>query len=365
MDTIPSFARAPIRKHSLKSFSFQERSTTTGKETSKDRCLVWKPVTTMPRSLKYNQNDEPYFRITVEAETMGNCPMTFSPATDAVYTPPTKSNNIATLEVTVRPPLTIIRAQGPNFKDELVFDAPIEKIQDISFFDFFKKSNVNFDSRYTKISTNNPNFDNYTTQILPIFGGAITVPFPWLQEIQVGYSMYQNLGNLLGNTRPVQYSEFSFDLRYVWLGPDSWGLPKITPLIDYRGRNIYQTINDASERPFIIGSLSLVGVGSEFAWFFGRTLAAESSFISKFGIHASGRYYFNGKISNQKSTSYNWESALMYQLSEKWSLGAGYSRTHQTVELSAENAGGNPFTIQEKVSNIFLRLSLFPFDRGQ
>ena len=355
---MPALAQINAQKFSIKSFGFQYRST----NTSQNRCLFWYPLSKSFKPLiSYTKHGDPYIKVRVRAQMAPDCAIDVSPKDSVRFTPPKPGSNIAYFDVIVRPPVTVVRVDGATFKDELLFDAPTEKFEDINFFSFFRKSKVSFETRYAQLSTNNINFPGYKVPVFPVFGGNIGVPFPWINDLVLGFSMFQNLGNLRSKKSPVQFSEFAFDLRYNFTGKESWGRPTLAPVVDYRGRNIYQTGETSTNRPFVIGSLVLFGAGVDASWYFGGAIAGWDSPFSRIGLDVSTRYYFGGKISGQATAANLIDGALMYRVSKKWAIGGGYSVTTQSATFASATTGGSAIKVTEKISNAFFRLSLIPY----
>jgi len=252
--------------------------------------------------------------------------------------------------------VTIAEAKGPNFRDQLVFEAPVKRLEGKGFFDFFARSEVHFETRLTTFSTTNPAFADETARVFPVFGGNIGVPFPYVPGLILGFAMYQNLGNFVASENlAIQFSEVAFELKYQFRGPESQGRWSVLPVLDFRSRNIFQT---SDERPFIVGSASVPGAGLDLRWFPWAAFSSERSFGSRLGLEGGVRYYPFAKLDNRPFKALIWDALLQYRLSDKWALGAGYSSLSQSVDFSEE---GLP-KITEEAKGFMLRLSLVPFE---
>ena len=355
-------AQVNVQKYKISRLSFQFRSN----NNTNTRCLFWFPLEAdeQPR-VRYTDQGEPFLKVQVRARVTGECALKLSPPETIVASKDVDDADpdIRFFDVVVNPLLATAQVVGPNFKDELIFEAPIERLESIGFFNFFSKSKLFFESRYSTLKTSNPRFPDTKANVFPVVGGAISVPFPWVPSLFAGYSMYQSLGNLVASDSVnVQLSEFTFDLRYQWRGPESWGRPAIVPLvIDYRGRNLYQPGLSDADRPFVIGSFAMIGFGAEASWYFGALMAPWTSWVSRLGVDAATRFYVGGKISGRKTTAMIFDGGLSYRLGSKWAVGAGYNLTTQRTDFPELAAG----YVSEPMSSFFLRLQLVPHLEGK
>jgi hypothetical protein len=195
--------------------------------------------------------------------------------------------------------------------------------------------------------------------MVPIFGGSIAVPFPWIRNVFFGYSMFQNLGNF-SSSKPlaVQYSEFAFDTRYMWTGSERSGRPLVALVGDYRGRNVYQT---SGPKEFVIGSAAMFGFGTDLSWYAGALF--DPNFhqgISRVGLESACRFYFGGKLNGYAYTSNLFEFGASYRVGHRWALGTGISFMNQQVAI-----GGATGTVKESSRNYYLRLTYVPYKKEE
>ncbi len=193
---------------------------------STNRCLLWFPFDTSKKPVtEFDENGMAFTRVKLKARVRGkDCNVSFRPQ-EAMKLVKTEENDLY-FEVTVRPPTTVIDFNGffggPDFRDQLIFEATSESLEEIDFFTFFKKSKVYFEGRYANFSTNANSLDpakHAKMTLLPVFGGKIGVPFPWIDKLIFDFSMFQNLGNLRpDNDLVAQYSEFSFGSFFARFG---------------------------------------------------------------------------------------------------------------------------------------------------
>lgn len=341
---------------------------------STNRCLLWFPYEAQTPITQFDDDGRPFAKVKLRARVRGkDCNVSFRPQ-EAMKLVKQEENDLF-FEVTVTPPSTIIEFNGffngPDFRDQLVFTAVSDSLEEIDFFTFFKKSKVFFETRWATLSTTNPEFTS-KTHLLPVFGGKIGVPFPWIDRLIADFSMFQNLGNATPNKFVgVQYSEFAFGLTYLWSGKEDWGRPQIAPTVDFRGRNVYQTFVSQSKlagrKPYLIGQLTVPGAGIEASWFPGGLWKPWEHWMSRVGIDGSYRQYFLGRIQPQGYDSLvnvganTWEVGLQYRLTRKWAVGLGYSRQTESFDYPAPDPTDDSTPIHEKMSNIYLRLLLVPY----
>jgi len=300
--------------------------------------------------VQFDNLRNPFLSVKLEAKLLQNCRFKVSPSNVIQFGG--IQDRVAEFNVTVRPPATIVRVEAGGFQDELIIEAPLKKLDNIALFEFFRRTQVIFDLRYMNLSTDFT--DPLTTvQMFPIFGGKISVPI-W-NNLLVGYSMYQNLTNLRGSDGlSVQYSEFAIELKYDFSLASSWGSPNISPVVDYRGRNVYQV---ATTRSFILGSTALPGGGIDFSWYFASLFSQRQQWYTRFGIDAGLRYY-GGRIANNPYKNLMWEAVLNYRLARKWAVGVGYSAATRTADFDSIAAGER--RISEPLTSFLFKVSLVP-----
>lgn len=350
---MPVIARAQtdLQKFALDQVSFQYRS---DNDDPRRRCLVWYPLSSDRPSVQYDDNGSPFLVLRVKARSRKNCSVKFSPANVITEVEDSEAANRGDrlFDVVVRPPVAAARADGPDFHDDLIFEAPLRKFGDLSFFDFFRRSRVYFESRYASLSTDNTVNPIAPQKVFPVFGGSLSFPMPFVPFIFLGYSMFQNLGNFAGKQdNPVQYSEFSFDARLVWGGPRAWGSPYASLAGEYRGRSVYQL--SEKNRSFLIGASSLPGWSVEFGAYPGNLFVPGTHWVSRLGFDVALR----GSLSAGAQQSYKSslvEGALNYRFSPKWAVGVGYSKIAQEADFTSRGIG----IVHEGVSQVFLRLTL-------
>lgn len=353
-----AWPRIYSQKFELKKLGFQFRSN----NNSEKKCLSWFPVNPEDtQKLKFTKAGDPYLLVAMRAKVVSvPCVVKFVPETSVEETQsPVEGER--TFLVRVTPPVTTVLVEGPDFKDELIFDAPVEKFEGVGFFSFFGRTQVLFDTRFSQLTTNNPDFSDYKSNVFPVFGGSLGVPFPWYNDVIFSYSLYQSLGNwAAGSGIPVELNEFAFGLRYRWLGKESWGRPSLSVVGDYRGRTTFQPGVDEADRPFVVGSYAMLGFGTEVSWYFGATLADWDSPWSRLGIDFLSRHYLSGTISGRDTTASLYEGILMYRLGKKWSLGAGVSKGSVKTNFEEIEQG----SVTEGTLSYLVRFSLVPYIQG-
>ena len=354
---LPEISRSQThaQKYQVEKLSFQYRSNNNKKGS---RCLYWYPLSeSKDRPLEYNKAGQPFIRVQVRAKVNADCKVTAGPA-PSIKVVPSSNDTLMLFDVVVKPPVSTFTVDGPNFRDELVFDAPLTKFEEMSFFKFFKKSRVQFELRFASLKTDNPLFTDATVPMFPVFGGNIGVPFPFVNNLIMGYSMFQNLDNIKNSTPyKAQFSEFTFDLKYAFSGKEIWGRPYVAPVVDFRGRNIYQLNSDAALRPFVIGSVAMPGFGVDASWFPVGAFKPFTNWAARIGIDLSYRMYTGGKISGRAFNASILDAGLNYRLGKKWALGGGYSKTTQSAAFPELSTG----KINESITNFFVRLILIPY----
>lgn len=350
MPTLAS-AQVDVQKYELDRASFQYR---TNNDDSRKRCLSWYPFPEQRPSIQYDDDGQPFLMFKLRARARGKCAVRFKPG--AAVRETANDDGEMSYEVLVRPPATIIIAEGPDFRDEMVLEAPIREFDDIGFFDFFRRSRVYFEARYASVSTDNKQIPVASQKIFPVFGGSLTVPVPGVPFVVVGYSMFQNLGNFVGKQEnPVLFSEFAFDARLMYRAPRSWGSLYASLVGEYRGRSIYQ--NSEEKRSFVIGSVSVPGYGLDFGLFPGAFRYPENHWASHIGIDFSMRIAFGSLLGAGKQYgASSWDGAVSYRITPKWALGLGYSKIVQQADFTEANYG----TVKEGLGNFFFRLTLLP-----
>lgn len=342
---------------------------------STNRCLLWFPFdSTKTPITEFDEDGSPFARVQLHARVRGkDCNVSFRPQ-EAMKLVKQEQNDLY-FEVTVRPPITVIDFNGffngPDFRDQLIFETVSESLEEIDFFTFFKKSKVYFESRYATTSSTSGLLAS-NVHILPVFGGKIGVPFPWIDRLIFDFSMYQNLGNLKPNPDVrFQYSEFAFGMNYVWSGKESWGRPQAVPALEYRGRNSYQTYVSSNvsasgaKKPFYIGALTVPGVGADLGWFPGGAFYPWEHWLSRVGIDLTYRYYIGGKIALGTHVapiaSNFWDIGMQYRLTRKWAIGGGYSKFSQSFDIKKLFPDAESARLKEPMTNYYVRLILVPY----
>jgi hypothetical protein len=357
-----SLAQVYVQKYRVEKLSFQYRSN----NLSDTRCLKWFPLRADYKPpVEYTKKGEPYLTVQIKARIEDKCPLTLEQSARIKELPSPKVDQ-KIFQITLTPPVTVVSIEGPGFVDELVLEAPLREFEDVGFFKYFSKSQVYFDLKYLSLSTNNPTLDddgffqpaNRNSKLFPVLGGLLTLPLPWFENIFVGMGISQNLGTALPSQDiPTQLSEIAFDLRYSYTGKESRGRPSLSAILDFRGRNLYQT-GTSEEKPFLLGSITLAGGGIDGAYYFWPI-----NWGPRLGISASSRFYPYGVVGGRRLSSYIIEGALNFRLDKKWALGFGYSRTFNYVSTPEyDDVGGAAQSfVSEPVTSYFLRLSLVPF----
>lgn len=342
---------------------------------STNRCLLWFPFDSNKKPVtEFDENGLPYARVRLQARVRGkDCNVSFRPQ-ESMKLLKTVGNDMF-FEVIVRPPTTVIDFNGffngPDFRDQLIFEAASDSLEEIDFFTFFRKSKVYFETRYASFTTNNmPQGKILDVHMTPVFGGKIGVPVPWIDKLIVDFSMFQNLGNVTANKDiGLQYSEFSFGLNYLWSGKETWGRPQVIPSVEYRGRNLYQTFVNSTiypnGKPYLVGQVNSPRVGLDMSWFPGGAFYSWEKWMSRIGLDVSLRYAVGAKIPLTASTtgrvtaaslkSLMYDVGFQYRLTRKWALGAGYSKTNNSFTYLS----GKPS--KENNTNYYVRLLLVPY----
>ncbi len=346
-----AWAQTHIQSYQLEKLSFAFSSS----KTVADRCLVWYPLQEDQKpTVRYREDGSPFLVVRISARTTESCRYDVGPK--EIIREVSDDGQTAVFEVTVRPPVTLAEARGSNFRDQLVFEAPVRRLEGEGFFEFFSRSEVHFESRLTTFITTNPAFADESARVFPIFGGNIGVPVPYVPGLIFGFAMFQNLGNFVAaEDLAIQFSEVAFELKYQFRGPESQGRWSVLPVVDFRSRNIFQT---SEERPFIVGSASVPGVGVDLRWFPWAAFSTSRSTLSRIGIDGGLRYYPFAKLDSRPFKALIWDALLQYRLGDKWAVGLGYSSLSQSVDF---RDSGLPL-ITENAKGFLLRLSLVPFE---
>jgi hypothetical protein len=347
----PLWAQVEIHKFSLQELSFEYIP----RVSSQNRCLQWGDVEDREPTIEYTAAGKMFLRAVVKARYAKPCPIRVEPSAGVKVE--SDGDNLI-FEFTVHPPLARYIVRGPNFEDEVILEAPVRRLEEANFFNFFKRSQSYFDTRYSVLKTDNTEViaSRRTQKVFPVVGGHISVPFPWWQNLLFGMEMYQNVSNVLGQSGSrVTYSELAFDMAFQWLGSERAGRPRVSLVADVRGRNNVQRSNSAN--------LSLTfafspGVGMDAMWF---PLTSASPTWQKLGIEATGRFYPRTENNQRSYTSSLYGGGLIYRLDRKWALGLGYSQTRYTLDFSKNRLGGLQSVVKEKIDTVFLRLHLMPY----
>lgn len=343
--TSAGWAQTDIHKYSLQRLSFQF----TSNNLTNERCLQWLPLSEDAEhpTLEYDGQGRPFLRANLRARVEGNCRIKVENPEQLKFIG--REGSVATFEARVEPPASVFVVNGPNFRDEVLVEAPIRRLNEASFLQVFKRSRATFETRYMSIKTNNP-VTKKNAKVFPVVGGQFG--FPIFSFFHVGFSIFQNFGNFVGaKDVDVQYSEFAFDARFLY-HPFSRQKERLSLALvgDYRGRNVYQT---GSVRPFIIGSVAIPGFGLDVNSY---PFATASSGWSKVGIDFSTRFYMGGNVGGRPYSSYLFDTAINYKIHRKWALGFGYAYVTQ----SASFTGLTVAKVQERMDSFFLRLSIIP-----
>mgnify|MGYP000970503622 CR=1 FL=1 len=350
----PVAAQTHLQKFSIDKLSFQYRSVETPKL---PRCLHWNPLDSdaAPTTLQYDQEGRPFLKVPITAlQSSPNCAIrVVGEGLDEI--PAGEGPGERRFIATVRPPVSVLKVEGPGFRDDLIFEAPLRSFTSSNFFEFFGRSKVYFESRYASFNTNNPDRPlDSPVVLLPVFGGNIALPVPAVSFLFVGFSMFQNLGSLIPNADVgLQYSEFAFDLRAIYRGSESWGAPTIGLMGEFRGRNVYQI---GAQRSFVIAAAALPYAGFEASWFPFGAFLDWNHWLSRLGVEVAGHLALQRQLAGRPFRSDFYEGLLQYRLSSKWALGVGYSLIRQSADFSDAGFG----SIEETAKNYFLRLSLLP-----
>jgi hypothetical protein len=376
------FAQLDIHKFDLQEVSFVYIP----RIAESRRCLQWGSLEDKHPTLEYNSRGEVYLRARVTANLGKNCPVKAEP-TSLVKLESTSGNFIEVndasslskvaegfkdddgkfvFEFTVIPPISRFHVKGPGFDDDVLLEAPVKKTEEANFYSFFKRSQASFDTRYSVLKTDNTQVqaNKRSLKVFPVLGGHLSIPLPWIKRFYFGLEMFQNLSNLLDqNDSQVTYSEVALEMGWQWLGKETSGRPRISLLLDARGRNNVQRSDSAN--------LSLTfafapGAGIDAMWFPG-VIMSRSNFWQKLGVETNFRYY---PASNNNQRSYEsmiYAGGLMMRLDKKWALGLGYSQTDYTLDFRKNLLGGTQPIVKESIQTIYLRLHLVPylFEDGQ
>jgi hypothetical protein len=344
---------------------------------STNRCLLWFPFKDVYSPVtEFDEDGRPFTRAQLRARVRGkDCNVSYKP--QEMMRLVKQEKNDLYFEVIVRPPVTVIEFNGfyngPDFRDQLIFEAQSDALAELDFFTFFRKSKVFFEARDARLTTTNTKIFDGTVNLAPVFGGKIGVPFPWVPGLVADFSMFQNLGNLTPNKDiRAQYSEYSFGLSYLWSGREVWGRPQIQGGFDFRGRNLYQTYFTQTSKPLLIGSAIMPGIGLETSWFPGGSFLPWEDSLSRWGFELAYKYSFLGKIPVSKDGAILYrplqasilEMGLQFRLSRKWSIGGGYSIISQSMQYPRETVEAGQaldFHVKESLKNYYIRLVLTPY----
>jgi hypothetical protein len=355
----PAIAQHGIQQKRISQFSMQIRSV---KEGRKVTCLSWLPLTNAAAEARYlNINPRGEETVTVQFSVLFNtkpeqCKLVF--ANESVQKIAERSHHsgktIFDYSVTFEAPVTVVRATTNEIEEDLVFDAPIDVASDRGFFDFFYRSTVYFENRLAILSTDSPLTTIKSVPLLPVFGGKISTPLPYLNSWFGGYSLFQNLGAILPTQGvEVAYSEFVFDLTYQRV-LNRLGM-QVGLGAELRGRNVYQVEN---ERPFLVGQVLRPGLSAKLDWF-PSFYSALGSTKFRFGLGLEYHYLNLSDVKTSGIKQQTFELSLNYRVSKRGSfvVGLGYSKFLQSIFIPAVVTDRR---INENTQNFFLRLILFP-----
>jgi hypothetical protein len=349
----PVQAQIYVQKYQVEKVSFQYRSN----NLEESRCLKWFPLRGAQKfPVQYTKTGEPYLSVTLRARVVGECPLQFE-NTGRIAEVPTDKPEQKRFEIKVTPPVSVITVEGPDFIDELVVEAPLKEFEDIGFFTYFSRSQVDFDLKFASLATNNPSDTILTKQVnlFPILSGFLTIPLPLVRSLYAGMGMSQNLGNFMPKGPvPTQFSEVVFDLRFAWSGRETSGRPSLALATQYIARNIYQTNASDDEKTFLLTSATLFGGGIEGSYYFWN-----QDWGPRLGIFGDVFYYLGGAGGTVRSISY--EGGMNYRINKKWAIGLGYQGKSFSLPNTELDDGSR---VTESQMAYFLRLSLVPFLGG-
>ncbi len=260
-------------------------------------------------------------------------------------------------EMKVYPPASTAIVEGPGFKDEILIEAPLEKVSEKSFFSHFKFAQISLETRGGLLSTTNPATSQKNHPLFPVAGGHVWLPFPGSENWSLGFHAHQSLGNFLPSSARAQLTDTSYELAYS-INPDiNLGAPKFSFILAFRSRNIFQS---SMERPFLIGAWSAPGLGFDFQWF----PKARSGFYKKgarWGYEAGVRATSLLKIKSRSFQAYDGNLGLSYRMSRKWTLSSGVGTLYQSLDYKDQGAN----IVGETYNFVYVRLSFLPFVNNQ
>lgn len=344
-------AQVGVKRFYLDELSFEYVSK------SKNSCVKWLGLEDNRPSIKTDDKEAPYVIAEVRAELAEGCELVFS----GIPKPKVKksSDGATVFEVEVKPPVTIAVAKGANTNEQLLFEAPIEGLQGLTFFNVFNRSRVHFDLSTVQFKTNKSDADPSKSWVLPVFGGGIVVPVPWIDWLYGGFSLYHNLGSwVTQDGLDTNFTEVTFELRYVWTGSAAIGSPFLSGVMEYRGRNIFQL---GTDRVYVIGGSSQYNIGFDASTNFGGLISSRDSFFGRMGLETEFRYKLPSTAAGGAFNAWHTLVGLRYQLAPKWQLGLGYKYLYQSLDQTDQSLGQ---LIKETGNFVQLRLSLVPAEEG-
>lgn len=330
-----------LQRYSLESVGFEFVSQS---ESSK-RCVQWRDLVDKSPTLLYEEG-KPYVTLELEARIEGNCPLKFANGQALDFVEGKGAIKIFRFRVT--PPSVAFVVSGPGFTDQLIFEALVSKPKEVGFFRFFEGAQTQFDLGYGQFKTNNKTVGAgipKSVGVVPIMSGLITVPFPWYSKVQVGFSLSQNLTNLMKNdTLDFQISEFAVDARYLWRRARDM----LSFVTEIRGRNWYQL---SSTKIFVVRSSPGLGLGFDYDGWFGT---------SKWGYSVISRYGFRSAAGASSQGELRAGASVNYKISKKWALGLGYKWSHLGIDFSNSPSQGALGKLAEQSQMFNVSLLLLP-----
>jgi hypothetical protein len=337
-------AQTSLQRAYLESVGFEYVSQTQ----SAKRCVQWRDLVNKNPQIRF-EGGNPFVVLELEARVEGDCPLKFANGESLNFV--AGQGSIKIFRFKVSPPSASFLVSGPGFSDQLVFEALISRPEQLNFFKFFENSQTRFDLAYGTFSTTNrtvPVAADRSSKVFPIMSGLITVPFPWHPRLQFGFSMSQNLSNILPDSKvQFQFSEFTFDGRYSFLIGSSKGL--LSLIAELRGRNWYQLGSMENDPPFVVRSSPGAGFGADYEGWVGNT---------RWGYSLSGRYGFRSAQDAKAKGEMRAGASANYKLNDKWAMGIGYRWTRLGVDFTNSAAQSGLGVLHEQSHLIGLSLML-------
>ncbi|NCN27666.1 hypothetical protein GW915_08840 [bacterium] len=337
-----------IHRYSLSEVSYEYIQATP----TKNRCLEWGVIEDSTPALEYTREGTFFTRVRIRARARGVCNISVEPKARVRIE---RDGSDYVFEFTVLPPVSTYVVRAGGVADKVVVEAPSKKLNEIGLFNFFKDSQLFFETKWARFSTDNSQVSSDERQktMFPVVGGKINIPTPIWDNLFLGLEMFQNVSNVISRAAStLNYSEAAFDARIQFMGTEKVGRPMFALVADYRGRNIVQR---SDLNAISLNFVTAFGGGFDAMSFVPSSWAGAGSLMSNLGLESSFRYETAG--AQYKSLLYS--VGTLYRLNRRWAISAGYQDISYSISSSSSS-------ISEKIQSYYFRLHIMPYllDRG-